>query len=104
MPYHSGIQLCNERYREGLGGTRNASIMNCSVWLLISKVWNAAIVTSVIAPISLSVSFLSVISGFTIFFSFLRLQGIIKDYAILLIMTFVVLSSKKVERIAIKIY
>jgi len=43
---------------------RSASITNCSVWLLISKVLNAAIVTSVIVPASASVSFLITSVGF----------------------------------------
>lgn len=40
---------------------RSASMMNCSVWLLISNVLNAATVTSVIAPSSAPVSFLMTI-------------------------------------------
>jgi membrane protein implicated in regulation of membrane protease activity len=39
-------------------------MMNCSVWLLISKVLNAATVTSVMVLTSASVSFLITIAGF----------------------------------------
>ena len=42
---------------------RSASIMNCSVWLLISSVLNAAIVTSAMAPVSSFVSLLIAIFG-----------------------------------------
>jgi hypothetical protein len=48
---------------------RSASMMNCSVWLLISKVLNAAIVTSVIAQTSSCVSFLITIFGFRVSYS-----------------------------------
>ncbi len=48
---------------------RSASTMKCSVWLLISKVLNAAIVTSVIAQISSRDSFLIMIFGFMLSYS-----------------------------------
>ena len=48
MPYHSAIHFCDDVLL---------------VWLLISKVLNAAIVTSVIAQTSLRVSFLITIFG-----------------------------------------
>jgi hypothetical protein len=47
----------------------SASIMNCSVWLLIAKVSNAAVVTSAMAPISPVVSPLTAIFESIVFSS-----------------------------------
>jgi hypothetical protein len=50
-------------------------MMNCSVWLLISKVLNAAMVTPAMVPISLFVSLLITIFGcMSFFFPFLASQ------------------------------
>jgi hypothetical protein len=61
MPYHAAIQFCDERHREGLGGAQRR---NDELLLLISRVLNAAAVTSAIAVASASVSLLMTIFGF----------------------------------------
>jgi len=73
MPYHAAIHFCDEGYRKGIGSAQRLDDELLCV-VLIARVLNAAIVTSVIELTSSSLSFLITIFKF-IRFVFLLLAG-----------------------------